>query len=70
MTKMRALATALLLFAGSAGSLVGMGLLVFEETTALALYSVGVVSGATWLSVGTYRNELADKAQTKAPPEG
>lgn len=53
MTKMRALATALLLFAGSAGSLVGMGLLVFEETTALALYTVGVVSGTTWLSVGT-----------------
>jgi hypothetical protein len=58
----------MLLFAGSAGSLVGMGFLVFEEATAFAVYSAGVVSGATWLSVGSYRSEMAGQEERNRPP--
>ncbi|WP_293853771.1 hypothetical protein [uncultured Alsobacter sp.] len=69
MSKARAIGCALLLFVGMAGSMVGMGTLVFEETTHLALYSVGVVSGATWLALGTYRTEVAAQADRRDPPQ-
>ena len=59
MSKARAVGSATLLFIGTAGSLGGLGILVLEEMANLALYGAGVLAGATWLSVGTYRNEVS-----------
>ncbi|WP_406857781.1 hypothetical protein ABEG18_09255 [Alsobacter sp. KACC 23698] len=69
MSKARAVGSATLLFVGMAGSLGGLGALVFEEIASLAVYGVGVTAGAAWLSIGTYRTERAAQAEKAPPPE-
>ncbi|GGH09807.1 hypothetical protein GCM10007036_06030 [Alsobacter metallidurans] len=62
MKSIRALISAAVLFVGAAGSMGTLGVLIFEETVALTVYSVGVAAGASWLALGTYRAELAENA--------
>lgn len=68
MSKARAIGSATLLFVGTAGSLGGLGVLLLEEMASLALYGAGVLAGATWLSVGTYRNEITAGTGEIKPP--
>lgn len=68
MNRIRAVGSATLLFVGMAGSLGGLGFLIFEEM-ALACYGVGVTAGAAWLSVETYRTEMASRTGRASPPD-
>ena len=69
MSKTRAIGSATLLFVGMAGSLGGLGALLFEEWVSLALYEVGVTAGAAWLSIGTYRTEVDSLPSTSRPSD-
>ncbi|MFO1148861.1 MAG: hypothetical protein U1E62_10845 [Alsobacter sp.] len=68
MSRFRAAGSALLLFVGAAGTLGGLGFVVFEEALSLAVYGTGVTAGSAWLSWGTYRAELTSPT-IKRPPE-
>jgi hypothetical protein len=55
LSRIRAAATAIVLFLGVSGTMGPLGAAVFEETASLALYGAGVTVGAGWLSWGTSR---------------
>jgi hypothetical protein len=69
MNTLRAAGSATLLFVGMAGSLGGLGALVFEEMIGLTVYGVGVTAGAAWLSLGTYRSERTARVGRHSPGE-
>jgi hypothetical protein len=67
LSRMRAAASALVLFLGMSGTMAPLGAMVFEETATLTLYGAGVTAGAGWLSWSTYRasrNTGRDRAQS------
>jgi len=56
MENQRSPGSAITLFVGIMATLGTFGILMFEGLVALAVYLIGVLTLATWLSVGTYRN--------------
>jgi hypothetical protein len=67
LSRIRAAASALVLFFGISGTMAPLGAMVFEETATLSLYGAGVTAGAGWLSWGTYR---ASRVPGKAGRDG
>jgi hypothetical protein len=61
-SRFRAALTAIVMFLGVTGTMGPLGALAFEETAPLAVYGGGVLAGAGWLSVGTYRASRTDEA--------
>jgi hypothetical protein len=67
LTRIRAAASAVVLFLGVSGTMAPLGALVFEETATLTLYGAGVTAGAGWLSWSTYRaSRTSDKDRARS----